>query len=80
MLETGRFGEGFRTPARCRTVVRGAGAGVRKPPKEETAGRKSAVWWGAAYGDLEVADGAPASAGKGQAEDRVDRKDDDKLV
>jgi hypothetical protein len=33
-----RFGEGFRTPARCGTVVRDGWAGVRKPPKEETAG------------------------------------------
>ena len=47
---------------------RGSGAGVRKPPKEETAGRKGAVWSGAAYGDLKVAAGAlmgvPRPAGR----------------
>jgi hypothetical protein len=39
----------------------GAGAGVRKPPKEETAGRKGAVWSGAAYGDFRIADGSRVS-------------------
>ncbi len=33
------------------------GAGVRKPPKEETAGRKGAVWLGAIYRDLRIAGG-----------------------
>jgi len=37
--------------------VRDLGAGVRKPPKEETAGRKGAVWSGATYGDLRIAGG-----------------------
>ena len=37
----------------------GRGAGVRKPRKEETAGRRGAVWLGATYGDLMVADGSP---------------------
>ena len=37
------------------------GVGVRKPPKEETAGRMGSVWLGAAYGDLKVRGGAPAS-------------------
>ena len=36
----------------------GRGAGVRKPRKEETAGRRGAVWLGATYGDLKVADGS----------------------
>ena len=31
-----RFGEGFRAPALC-DVWTAAGAGARKPPKEETA-------------------------------------------
>ena len=53
---------GFRTPALCGTVVRDAGAGVRKPPKEETAGRKGAVWLAAIYGDLRIADATRASA------------------
>jgi hypothetical protein len=35
-----RFTEGFRTPALCRRAGTGRGAGVRKPRKEETAGRK----------------------------------------
>ncbi len=56
------FGEGFRTPALCGTAVRDAGAGVRKPPKEETAGRKGAVWLAAIYGDLRIADATRASA------------------
>src|SRR5271165_3266047 len=43
---------GFWTPARGGTVRRGWGAGVRKPFKEETAGRTGAVWLGAPYGDL----------------------------
>src|SRR5271166_1243713 len=37
----------------------GRGAGVRKPRKEETAGRMGAAWLGATYGDLKVADGSP---------------------
>ena len=53
---------GFRTPALCGTAVRDAGAGVRKPPKEETAGRKGAVWLAAIYGDLRIADATRASA------------------
>ena len=36
-------------------------AGVRKPPKEETAGRKGADWSGTTYGDLRIADGWGAS-------------------
>ena len=55
-----RLGAGFRTPARCGTVVRG-GAGVRKPPKEETAERKGAGWPGASYGDLRIAEGSGVS-------------------
>jgi hypothetical protein len=35
-----RFTEGFRTAALCRRAGTGRGAGVRKPRKEETAGRK----------------------------------------
>jgi len=48
-IPNSRFGFGRRPlpgrRARCRV-------GVRKPPKEETAGRKDAVWSGAAYGIL----------------------------
>ena len=36
----------------------GCGAGVRKPPKEETAGRLGAGWAGAPYGDFGVTDQA----------------------
>ena len=39
-----------------------AGAGVRKPPKEETADRKGAVWLGATYGGLRIACGSGVSA------------------
>jgi hypothetical protein len=38
--------------------MREAGAGVRKPPKEETARRKGGVWSGATYGDFGVAEEA----------------------
>ena len=37
------------------------GAGVRKRPKEETAGRMGSVWPGATYGELKVTDGSPSS-------------------
>lgn len=37
------------------------GAGVRKPPKEETAGGMGSVWPGATYGDLKVTGGSLAS-------------------
>lgn len=39
--------------------MRVGGAGVRKPPKEETAARKKAGWAGATYGDLKLGAGAP---------------------
>ncbi len=55
----GSFTEGFRTAALCR---RGGfnGAGVRKPRKGETAGRKGRglVGRGATYGDFGFADEA----------------------
>jgi hypothetical protein len=72
-------GEGFRTPAPYETVVRNAGPAFESPLKEETAGRRGS---GRArtYGDLRVADGAPASVLERQGGDRVDRKDDDELV
>src|SRR3984957_19740787 len=46
-----RFTEGFRTAAPCRRAGTGRGAGVRKPRKGETAGRKrrglaGRVLWG----------------------------------
>ena len=47
------FGRRPFAGARC-----SAGAGVRKPRKEETAGRRGAVWLGGTYGDLKVADGS----------------------
>src|SRR5271166_182465 len=52
--------EGFRTPALCRRAGLDAGPSVRKPRKEETAGRKGRclVGRGATYGDFGVADGA----------------------
>src|SRR5271165_2871035 len=39
-----RICEGFRTPAFARALMQGCrlGAGVRKPPREETAGRRGA--------------------------------------
>src|SRR5208337_4205237 len=50
-----RFGEGFRAPALCDGGAC-AGAGARKPPKEETAGR-TGPFSERDYGDLRVADG-----------------------
>src|SRR5271166_1336092 len=40
----GSKGEGFRTPGRLRDSGAWSGAGVRKPPKEETAGRKGRLF------------------------------------
>jgi hypothetical protein len=40
------------------------GAGVRKPPKQETAGRKGAGWSGASYGDLRIAGGSRVWRGR----------------
>ena len=48
---------GFRTPA-LRDGRAASGAGVRKPPKEETAGRLGAGSAGATYGDFGIADEA----------------------
>jgi len=62
-----RFGEGFRTPAPCGGGCAGSGAGVRKPPKEETAGRKRRCFAGAIYGDLSVASGSNGLFGSGLA-------------
>ena len=62
------------------TVGRGAGAGVQKPPKEETAGEEGRCLAGATYGDLRVGDGAPASTLKAQVADRVGRRDEDERV
>ena len=54
-------------PHTCDRVA--CGAGVRKPPWEETAGRKGCVFSGARYGDLNAAVSAEAvsvsSAGGG---------------
>ena len=44
--------KGFGRRPLARRLGEPPGAGVRKPRKEETAGRKGAVWWGAAYGDF----------------------------
>ena len=51
-----RYCEGFRMPAHDGGAAR-TGAGVRKPPREETAGRDT---WAARrrYGDLSAADEA----------------------
>src|SRR5208337_2579972 len=51
----GGLGEGFRAPALCDGGAC-AGAGARKPPKEETAGR-TGPFGERDYGDLRVADG-----------------------
>src|SRR5271166_3367411 len=56
------------------------GAGVRKPPKEETAGRKGAVGLGAIYGDLRIAEGARALARRPVARGLVGGRAEDELV
>jgi hypothetical protein len=66
-------------PARCGAVVRDSWAGVRKPPKEETAGSMG-LCAGAPYGDLKVVDGARASALEREAESRGARDDDEELL
>ena len=54
-------------------------AGVRKPPKEETAGSMG-VCAGAPYGDLKVVDGARASAMEREADSRGARDEDEELI
>ncbi len=50
--EGGTVCKGFRMPALCEHApLRSRGAGIRKPPRKETASRKGAVA-GASYGDL----------------------------
>jgi hypothetical protein len=73
------FGEGFRTPAPREPVVQDGLAGVRKPPKEETAGSMG-LCAGAPYGDLKVVDGARASALEREAESRGAREGAEELV
>ena len=58
----------------------GGGAGVRKPPKEETAARKGAVLRGATYGDLEVGDRSHVSVRAPEAGSVVGENGDDGLV
>jgi hypothetical protein len=54
-------------------------AGVRKPPKEETAGSMG-LCAGAPYGDLKVVDGARASALELEADSRGARDEDEELI
>jgi hypothetical protein len=51
-------GEGFRTPALCRTVVGGGGPAFESLPRRKPRTGRGAVWSGATYGDFGVADGA----------------------
>src|SRR5271166_2624889 len=71
------FGEGFRTPALCDGEARRRG---RRSKASQGGNRGEEGLCRATYGDLRVADGAPAQALRRQADDRVDRKDDDELV
>ena len=54
-------------------------ASVRKPPKEETAGSMG-LCAGAPYGDLQVVDGARASALEREADSRGARDEDEELI
>src|SRR5208337_5553591 len=47
-----RFGEGFRTPAICRTVVGVLGPAFESLPRRKPRVGRDAVWSGAAYGDF----------------------------
>ena len=49
-----RFGEGFRTPTPCGTVVRVAGAAFESLPRRKPRVGRGAVWSGATYGDVRV--------------------------
>ena len=53
---------GFRTPAPCGDGRAGSGAGVRKPPKEETAGRKGRRLVG--RGPMEILGSQTAGVGR----------------
>ena len=68
---------GFRTPALCRRAGTARGAGVRKPRKEETAGRKrrGSAWrdlWGF-WGRGGIAHGAAGEGGRCYREERTRR-------
>ncbi len=51
------FGEGFRTPAPCGTVVRVVGPAFESLPRRKPRAGRGAVWSGATYGDFRIADG-----------------------
>ena len=59
--ESFAFGEGFRTPALCRTVVGVLGPGFESLPRRKPRVGREAVWLGAAYGDFRLADGSRLS-------------------
>ena len=56
-----RRGEGFRTPALCRTVVGVLGPAFESLPRRKARVGMDAVWSGAAYGDFRIADGSRLS-------------------
>src|SRR5271165_5833799 len=49
-----RSGEGFRTPAPWRTVVRGLGPAFESLPRRNPRAGRGAAWSGAIYGDLRI--------------------------
>ena len=49
-----RYGEGFRTPALCRTVVGVLGPAFESLPRRKPRVGRDAVWSGAAYGDFRI--------------------------
>jgi hypothetical protein len=56
------FGEGFWTPARCRTVVRARGPAFESLPRRKPRTGRGAVLVGATYGGLRIACGSGVSA------------------
>ena len=74
------FGEGFRTPAPCGTVVRVVGPAFESLPRRKPRGCRGAVWSGATYGDFRIADGSRVSPRGPVARNLGGGNDDDERV
>src|SRR5271166_4366187 len=79
-LINARLGEGFRTPAPWRTVVRGLGPAFESLPRRKPRAGRGAAWSGASYGDLRIADGSGVSARGPVARNLGGGNDDDDRV
>ena len=56
--DSGRSTEGFRMPALCRRTGPDGGPAFESLVRRKPRGGRGAVWLGASYGDLKVADGS----------------------